>query len=108
MNMPGSYHIITLYAQPYSMRVRCHQEGRDHRHATHIERFIETVCKKTIPYGPDNCCNISIANPNWDKNWCRDCVTAFPWTDEGSKMWLEKHGIETTGESPILEENNRS
>lgn len=48
---------------------------------------------KIIVIGEEQYCNISIATPEWDKDWCHDCVRAFPWKDDARKIWLKK-GIE--------------
>ena len=92
--MPGNYHIIhfdTTYSQ---VRVRCYESGRYHRHQTHIEERYPSVCGLTLERSADRSCNIGIASPDWDYDWCRECVKAFIWTDEARKKWAAK-GIET-------------
>ena len=91
--MPGTYHIITAvgYAK---QRVSCYQTGPGHRHKSHIEESAPSACGRTVVQGRDQFCNISIANPRWDYDWCHDCVRAFSWPDKARKLWLAK-GIET-------------
>ena len=93
--MLGKYHIIHANAQPIQRRVRCYETGRYHRHNTHVEEFFRSACGETFTLRQNDACNITIANPNWDKNWCHDCVKAFPWTEEARGIWREKHSIET-------------
>ena len=95
----GNYHIIDPDTQLIRERVRCHQQGSHHRHQYHIEEKFKALCEKVIPR--ENCCNAGIANPNWNYDWCHDCVKAIPWTEDGKKIWLERHGIDThTEEAP--------
>ena len=93
--MLGPYHIIHAYEQPIRRRVRCFETGRYHRHQTHIEEFFRAACGETFSRRESDCCNITIADPNWDKNWCQKCVKMFPWTEKARQIWLDKHGIET-------------
>ena len=93
--MPGNYHIVHANAGPIKRRVRCYETGRDHRHQTHMEEFFQSACGQTLSRRQFDCCNITIADPSWKYNWCHDCVKAFPWAEEGRRIWLEKHGIAT-------------
>ena len=93
MIKPGVYHIILPTAQLRQERVRCHIENSIHRHKYHIEETFQAICgDRTLR---ENCCNSDIANPNWNYNWCHQCVKLLPWTDEGKRLWLERHGIDT-------------
>ena len=92
------YHIVHANAHYATRRVRCHETGRYHRHQTHEEEYTLSVCGETLIRDVEPACNISIANPEWNYNWCSDCVNSFPWDDNDRKLWLDKHGIETMDE----------
>ena len=93
--MAGTYHLIHHNANYASRRVRCQEGGQYHRHKTHLEESVRSVCGKTLVRNRDKFCNVGIAEPSWDKDWCHDCVRAFPWTEQARKLWLGIHGIET-------------
>jgi len=92
--MPGTYHIIHANADYSSRRVRCYESGRYHRHKTHVEEYVRAVCGTELIRNRDKFCNIGIATPSWDYDWCHKCVRAFPWKDGARKQWQAK-GIET-------------
>ena len=92
--MPGSYHIIHFNTTYSLVRVKCYEFGRHHRHQTHIEERYPSVCGLTLDRGADRSCNIGIAYPDWNYDWCHVCVKAFIWTDEARKKWAAR-GIET-------------
>ena len=72
---PGSFHILH------------HQAAPDHRGR------IKTVCGEEVIKDGGNYCNVSIADPlGWDNDWCRDCLTVIPWTDE-VKAELKARGM---------------
>ena len=92
--MLGNYHIVHANARYTARRVPCYDSGRYHRHKTHEEKTVLSVCGRTLVRGRDQSCNISIADPYWNYDWCHDCVRAFLWTDEARKIWKER-GIDT-------------
>ena len=92
--MPGTYHIIHFDTTYTQVRVRCYESGRYHRHKTHIEERYPSVCGLTLERRGDQSCNIGIANPDWNYDWCHKCVKAFIWTGEARKTWAAKD-IET-------------
>ena len=63
--MPGTYHIIHANARYATRRVRCYETGRYHRHKTHEEESVSSVCGRTLVSRRDQFCNIGIADPNW-------------------------------------------
>lgn len=93
--MPGTYHILPAHARYTKMRVPCYQTGRYHRHRFCDVERVMALCGATVESGRDDGCNIIIANPNWDKDWCHNCVGIVPWTEPAGKIWQERHGIET-------------
>ena len=95
--MPGNYHIIHADANYVAMRVPCEEGGPYHQHQTHTEEVVASVCGVTLATKGDDFCSIDIADPNWNHDWCHDCVRSFPWTAEARRLWLEK-GIDTEGE----------
>lgn len=92
--MPGNYHIVWPHAQYVTRRVPYHETGPGHRNKTHTEETITSICGKTLVRYRDQSCGLSIANPEWDYDWCHDCVKAILWTEDARKAWTEK-GIET-------------
>ena len=94
--MPGSYHIIRVNARPYTRSAPCYKGGRYHRHKTCKEEFLPTACGGAVESSKNASCNISIANPDWNYDWCHACVRAFPWNQDGVNGW-RKRGIEALG-----------
>ena len=92
--MPGTYHIIHDHSQWGTRRVPNYGAGSGRRHKTRKEETVIATCGRTLVIGRDQCCNIGIATPEWNYDWCHDCVRAFPWEEDARKMWLKK-GIET-------------
>ena len=88
--MPGTYHIIHANARFAMKRVRCYGTGQSHRHKTHLEESVPAACGKILVSGRDQFCNIGIANPYWNHDWCHECVRVFPWTDDAKRLWLKK------------------
>ena len=84
--MPGTYHIVHLNARYFTRWV----DGRK-------REFIGPVCGEDLPRERGQSCNISIATPSWNYDWCHDCVKAFPWTEDARKIWAKK-GIEAMDE----------
>ena len=93
----GTYHIIYPWAQLHRERVRRDIDNSTRRHRYHFEETFQAICGATTPR--DSCCNLSIANPNWNYNWCHGCVKAITWNDDGKRLWLERHGIGTYTEA---------
>ena len=101
----GDYHILDANAQYTTRRVPCHETGRNHRHKTHDVDSIQSVCGKTLIRGIDNYRKIYTDDdigPNYNYQWCQDCVKPLPWTESARKLWLEKHGIATVEPSQLL------
>lgn len=97
--MSGTFHIIHFHVQSTRRRVPIPvYERRSSQPKTREEERIKVACGKIIVIGEEQYCNISIATPEWDKDWCHDCVKAFPWTEDARKMWLGR-GIETLDSS---------
>ena len=88
--MSGNYHIIHADENYSTRRVICYESGRYHRHQTHEERYVQAACGTVVSPDRGDFCNISIANPNWNYDWCHVCVRAFPWTDGAKEMWRKK------------------
>ena len=63
--MPNQFHILHGYAS----------YQRDDVTGTET---IPSACGVTLVHNRDDYCNISIANPDWNHNWCHDCVRMFP------------------------------
>ena len=83
-----AYHIIPVIFSYHSRRVPCHERGRFHRHKTHIEEFCYAVCGQEVVRGRDDFCSISIATPDWNYAWCRECVESIDgWTPEAIQRW---------------------
>ena len=76
--MKGTFHIVHLDATYTSI-------GK--------KESITAACGKVLIRGEDDYCNISMAGPNLNYDWCHDCVKAFPWRSKSKKAWLER-GIE--------------
>ena len=74
--MPGTYHIIPV----------------------RYRRFPAALCGEKLIQGRGNYCNTNTANPDWDYDWCHDCVKAVVWTDEAKGVWRQK-GIDVGGSS---------
>ena len=91
MKNKGTYHIVRRHAQYFTTP----SGGRR-------KEFIKSVCGKVLARDEDNSCNMAIANPSWNRDWCHDCVRAYPWTEDARKIWLEK-GIEAMEHSSWLE-----
>lgn len=92
--MRRTYHLIPFDTYSYrTRRVQCNQTGRYHRHKTHEEQYAVARCGQEVLKDEDTSCNEGIANPQWDKNWCHECVRAVPWTDPVKDLWRGK-GIE--------------
>lgn len=96
--MPGTYHIIPFRARYTTRRVPSYAIGPGHRRKTHMEESVRAKCGRTLVKGRDQFCNISIATPDWNYDWCHDCVRAYPWNEDGRKAWLRR-GIETMDSS---------
>ena len=79
--MPGSFHILASDAK--------YEYSRGSQTAT-----IKAVCGRTLTRYQDDYCNIAIANPNWDKDWCHDCVKCYRWPGDDVDIWRDLHGIE--------------
>ena len=92
--MPGNYHIIHENARYSTRRVRCNESGRNHRHKTHDEQFVESACGNILSPNGNQFCSVAIVNPNWTYDWCHDCVRAFQWREQARQIWHCK-GIET-------------
>ena len=93
--MPGTYHILPANARYRKVRVPCYQTGRFHRHKfCEVERAV-TLCGAIVEGGREDGCNVSIATPSWDKDWCHKCVGMVPWTEPTREIWRKQHGIET-------------
>ena len=69
--MPGSYHIIYPFTD------------------TRSQRF-SALCDEVLERNKVDYCNVGIANPNWDYDWCHACVQAAEWTDEAKRLWEAK------------------
>ena len=41
-----------------------------------VPRMAPAVCGKLLAKDEDDYCNISIVDPEWDKDWCEPCVIA--------------------------------
>ena len=95
--MPGTYHIIHANARYATRWVPCYETGRYHRHKTHKEQYVPSLCGGTLVEGRDQFCNAIIANPDWNYDWCHGCVRVLPWTDDARGKWLRK-GIDTLAE----------
>ncbi len=70
----GDYHIIHAMNAPARVQI------------------LPSACGKDVPRNK----MVSILappNPNWDKDWCHDCVRAFAWEDERKQIWREMHGV---------------
>ena len=74
------YHIVAPDARYVGS-----QRGRE-------ERIVIAVCGAEVKESDPNACNLGIANPDWDYNWCRDCVLFYwdDWTEEGKAKWQKK------------------
>ena len=94
--MPGTYHIIHANATYRMRRVRCYETGRYHRHNYHDEEYATAACGSEVSRDRSDFCNISIATPDWNYDWCHKCVQSFPWNEEGRTKW-EARGIKTMG-----------
>ena len=92
--MPGSYHITPVFARYSTHWVPCHETGRYHHHQSHKEERLPSVCGLSLVRGRDQSCSASIANPDWDYDWCHRCVKAMLWNDDARGLWSEK-GIKT-------------
>ena len=85
------FHIIPVANSYHQRRVPCHQTGRYHRHKTHIEQYIRTLCGKEVVKDRDEYCSISTADPDWPNAWCQACVESTEaWTPEEMKKWQAK------------------
>ena len=82
----GNYHVIGINAHYYTERFR------DYRGRTRTVELTTAVCGVELNRANTNFCNISIAGPQWDYDWCHNCVRYFSdiWTDEAKKLWREK------------------
>ena len=48
------------------------------------------VCGKLLDKDEDGYCNISVADPEWDKDWCEPCVVAIAWSNQFTLKWQER------------------
>ena len=53
-------------------------------------RMTPAVCGKLLAENEDDYCNISIADPEWDKDWCEPCVIAIAWSNRFTLKWQER------------------
>ena len=86
--MPGTYHIIHDRSRWISRPAP--KYGARRRQKTRMEEMVEAICGKFIPANKDNCCNISVADPNWKRDWCHECVGAVQWSKHAQTLWRKK------------------
>lgn len=91
--MYSTYHMIHVNARYSPRRVRCYETGRYHRHQFHTEEYARAICGVTLVRDRDQFCNVGIADPRWDYDWCPSCVKLVPWSDKGKQMWVAR-GLE--------------
>ncbi len=86
--MPGSYHILPPDASytPGSNPLRDPTQ--------YVPQTIEAACGKTLTRYQDEYASALIANPEWPRDWCHECVRAFRWTASVAERWTSVHGID--------------
>lgn len=62
--------------------------------ADYSYQTIRAACGAQLVRYQDEYCNIVIANPKWERNWCADCVRAFHWSEPDRIVWIRLHNIQ--------------
>ena len=85
--MPGTFHILPAHAA-YSVEPTTHlDEERD------FPQTIPAACGVTLTRYRDDYASILVVKPEWQKDWCHQCVRAFRWPVELAERWSNVHGI---------------
>ena len=58
-----------------------------------VRQTINAACGATLVRYRDEYCNVMIANPEWNREWCHDCVRAFRWPQPTRAAWEEQLDI---------------
>ena len=77
----GDYHLIHSFAEYTTMPMGLAEEN---------PQTIPAVCQAVLTRFKDGYCNVSIANPDWDKDWCEPCIAGVAWNNELTAKWQAK------------------
>ena len=77
----GNCHLMHSHAEDTTLPVGLSEEA---------PRMAPAVCGRLLAKDEDDYCNISVADPGWDKDWCEPCVIAIAWSNEFTLKWQER------------------
>lgn len=80
----GNHHLVHTYANYTTISTGADEENT---------QTIPAVCGAVLTRYQDEYCNVSIADPGWDKDWCEPCVVGIAWSNEATAGW-RKRGLD--------------
>ena len=91
------FHMIS---QPtYNIRTvpcgaECSSDCIDNDPREHRQDYATALCGLEVVRHRDEYCNVDIANPQWEHDWCVECVCRTIWTEEEIQVLHDKGLLE--------------
>ncbi len=88
-----SYHMIeqpSYNRRPINCGPECGRNCQLQDQGQHHQDYATTLCGREVIRYRDEYCASGIAKPEWNHDWCRECIMMVQWTPEETEIFHQK------------------